>query len=239
MLVSTKRCRITGPGLFRSHHYFPTIPANPSLVLLVLAWIPTVIIATSPGGAASLVGNAYFFTWINTVFVMETFIWFVHDLRKGVHSALQVKEREYKKFQREVILKSRALEAKRLAAGSWQNEAQDDIELDVVQPTATMMAVLSSSPAHPVFALTRQPAEDNDDAPEGDEMQQHPASPNMASKDGTQRRTNVRLRGPVGLVDSDGLDDGILSDKDKSPAGSTVFFEANTSMDDDAVDPVR
>jgi hypothetical protein len=250
--------------------FFPLIffalplPSPPhSLVLLVLAWIPTVIIATSPGGAASLVGNAYFCTWINTVFVMETFIWFVHDLRKGVHSALQVKEREYQKFQQQVLSKSRALEAKRLASGSWgqnssihhnDDEAQDDIiELDyaatVVQlPTATMMAVLALPPPthnyhhHPVFDLSRpqqhQPAPDNESSLQHHhhQQQQQPASPNMVSKDGTPRHTNIRrYRGPVGL-DRDGLDDdGLLSDKDmmSSPQGSTVFFEAD--MDDDDV----
>jgi hypothetical protein len=38
---------------------------------LCVAWIPTVIVATTPGGAASLTGNAYFFTWILVVFLFE------------------------------------------------------------------------------------------------------------------------------------------------------------------------
>ena len=170
---------------------------------------------------------------------METFIWFVHDLRKGVHSALQVKEREYQKFQEEVLQKSRALEAKRLAAGTWQNEAQDDIELDVVQPTATMMAALATPPPHPVFDMTRpqqqSPELPGHDMPEKQQLpQQRATSPNMASNDGTLRHTNFPLRGPVGL-DSDDLDDERLFSDKKSPQGSTVFFEAN--VDDDDVDP--
>ena len=38
---------------------------------LCVAWIPTVIVATTPGGAASLTGNAYFFTWLLVVFLFE------------------------------------------------------------------------------------------------------------------------------------------------------------------------
>jgi hypothetical protein len=41
------------------------------LVTLCVAWIPTVIVATTPGGAASLAGNAYFFTWLLVVFLFE------------------------------------------------------------------------------------------------------------------------------------------------------------------------
>ncbi|CAB9511524.1 expressed unknown protein [Seminavis robusta] len=194
------------------------------LVLLVLAWIPTVIISTSPGGAASLVGNAYFCTWINTVFIMETFIWFLHDLRKGVHSALQVKEREYQKRQQEVMQKSRALEGKRMAAGSWQNDAVDDIELDEVQPTPTMQAVMPPLPTHPVFDLS------SSQTPPPQEERLAATSPNVASND-TYRRGNVRLRGTdldddlddVGEDDLPGDDDN----NERTPRGSTVFFEAD------------
>lgn len=40
-------------------------------LLLSLAWIPSVGVATTPGGMASLIGNAFFFTWILVVFVFE------------------------------------------------------------------------------------------------------------------------------------------------------------------------
>ena len=48
------------------------------LLLLVLAWIPTVLIVTTPGGAASMIGNAYFFTWLLVIFIIETAVWHVH-----------------------------------------------------------------------------------------------------------------------------------------------------------------
>ena len=79
------------------------------LVLLSLGWIPSVIVATTPGGFASLVGNAYFFTWATTVFVMETLLWFIHDYRQAVHTALLQKEREYKRHQQQVLQKSRQI----------------------------------------------------------------------------------------------------------------------------------
>jgi hypothetical protein len=79
------------------------------LAMLSLGWIPSVIVATTPGGFASLVGNAYFFTWMTTVFVMETFLWFIHDFRASVHTALQEKEKEYKRHQQQVLAKSQAI----------------------------------------------------------------------------------------------------------------------------------
>lgn len=88
---------------------FETIVEGFILSVLVLTWIPTVVIATSPGGAASLVGNAYFFTWATSVFVIETFIWFVHDLRQNVHLILKGKENEYKWKQFQVLDQSREM----------------------------------------------------------------------------------------------------------------------------------
>jgi hypothetical protein len=81
------------------------------LLLLTAAWIPSVIVATTPGGFASLVGNAYFWTWATTVFVMETFLWFIHDFRGRVHKALVEKEKEYQKHQQEVLTKSKLMAA--------------------------------------------------------------------------------------------------------------------------------
>lgn len=77
------------------------------LLVLVLVWIPSVIVATTPGGVASLVGNSYFFTWATTVFVMETAVWWVHDWRKRIHEQLQEQQDEYLKIQQEVLAKSR------------------------------------------------------------------------------------------------------------------------------------
>jgi nucleotide-binding universal stress UspA family protein len=78
------------------------------LLLLVIGWIPSVMVATTPGGIASLVGNAYFFTWATTVFVMETFVWWIHDWRRRIHLILQQQQTEYEKIQEKVQKKSEA-----------------------------------------------------------------------------------------------------------------------------------
>jgi hypothetical protein len=88
---------------------------------LVLAWIPTVLIATTPRGAASLIGNAYFFTWIMTIFVFEGFIWYIHDKRKETHYALKEKEDEYHQRQRKVLEQTRAIQRK-------HEEGEDEME---------------------------------------------------------------------------------------------------------------
>lgn len=77
---------------------------------LAAAWIPTVMVATTPRGAASLIGNAYFTTWLLTIFVLEGLIWFIHDKRKETHRALKQKEAEYKRQQRKVLEKARAIQ---------------------------------------------------------------------------------------------------------------------------------
>ena len=77
------------------------------LLLLSIGWIPSVIVATTPGGFASLVGNAYFFTWLTTVLVMETSLWFIHDFRGSIHKALEEKEQEYREHQQRVLERSR------------------------------------------------------------------------------------------------------------------------------------
>jgi hypothetical protein len=78
--------------------------------VITLMWIPTVMMATAPGGAASLIGNAYFFTWLLVVFVFEGVVWLIHDLRKEQHLELKKKEAEYKRRQRKVLEKTIALQ---------------------------------------------------------------------------------------------------------------------------------
>jgi len=87
-----------------------TILEGVVLCLLVLTWIPSVIVATTPGGVASLVGNAYFFTWLGTTFVIETAVWWIHDWRKSIQSMLEQQEEDYRKIQKEVLEASLAVE---------------------------------------------------------------------------------------------------------------------------------
>lgn len=79
---------------------------------LIVAWIPTVMIATTPRVAASLIGNAYFFTWLLTIFVFEGFIWYIHDKRKETHYALKEKEEEYRQKQQKVLEQTKAIQRK-------------------------------------------------------------------------------------------------------------------------------
>jgi len=73
-----------------------------TFLFLVIAWIPTVMVATTPGGPASLIGNAYFFTWMMVIFVLEGMVWFVHDVRQNLHRVLKEKEEEYRNHQQAV-----------------------------------------------------------------------------------------------------------------------------------------
>jgi len=217
------------------------------LVLLVALWIPTVIVATCPGGGASLVGNAYFFTWITTIFVMETFIWYVHDLRRGVHSALQAKEREYRKRQQEVLEKSRALESKRqmLQVLNDGNDLDDDeiIQLDSpVRPSAVDM--ISPSHKHPVFGLLdASPARNNNNkssSSSSNDINTPNYDRNSPQTDRRQKRMNRRLDSEV----DENEDDDELSILDPpetlrpgmsdtgSPGESMVFFDAQEELND-------
>lgn len=91
-----------------------------TLLLLVLFWVPVVILATTPGGSASLVGNAYFFTWFTTVVVIETFVWWIRDWRKGIHDVVRMQEEEYHRAQREALRKHK--QAKKAAEAEAKDE---------------------------------------------------------------------------------------------------------------------
>ena len=83
-----------------------TILEGVILLILALAWIPSVIVATTAGGIASLVGNSYFFTWFETISVLETSVWWVHDKRMNTARLLKQQEDEYHKIQQQVLAKS-------------------------------------------------------------------------------------------------------------------------------------
>jgi hypothetical protein len=80
------------------------------LELLVLAWVPTVMLATAPGGAASLIGNSYFCTWSLMVVLLETCVWYVHDLRQEFHDALRDQPRAYQNQQRRVFMETKQIQ---------------------------------------------------------------------------------------------------------------------------------
>lgn len=82
------------------------------LVGLTFAWIATVMIATTPQGAASLIGNSYFFTWSMSIFVFEGFIWYIHDKRKATYEALKEKHDEYRQRQQKNLAQATELQRK-------------------------------------------------------------------------------------------------------------------------------
>jgi len=101
--------RETKPGIEKNtKSEFETVLEGVVLLFLVMTWIPSVIVATTPGGVASYVGNAYFFTWASTVFVMETSVWWIHDWRKRIHTLILEQEEEYTNIQEQVKEASRA-----------------------------------------------------------------------------------------------------------------------------------
>lgn len=93
--------------------------------ILCVAWVPTVIIATTPGGAASLTGNAYFFTWLLVVFLFEGLVWWIHDYRLEIHHELKKKAMEYKQRQKEVLETTMKLHQQRLAEVKAASEGAD------------------------------------------------------------------------------------------------------------------
>ena len=227
------------------------------LAILVCLWIPTVIVATTPGGGASFVGNAYFFTWVTTIFVMETFIWFVHDLRKGVHSALQVKEREYHKRQQEVLEKSRALERKRALQGGGSGGGLDELDIDdMVVDQSVMRHMRPTLPAHqqplnnhPVFDLSGGEGAHNNDKP-------HDGEPAIETPAAT-RHPKTRGWRFWGSDNYSGSDDDVDVNQNSvigpprrrpsrsdagSPEGSSVFFDTQMSVeereDEQDIDPI-
>lgn len=74
---------------------------------LAIAWIPTVMVATTPGGPASLIGNAYFSTWLLVIFVFEGLVWFIHDMRQRIHKSLKEKQEEYRTKQQQILEEAR------------------------------------------------------------------------------------------------------------------------------------
>jgi hypothetical protein len=97
-----------------------------ALLLLTVGWIPSVIVATTPGGFASYIGNAYFFTWATAVLVLETTMWFIHDSRGGVRQMILQKEQEYRQHQKDVLEATRKLQRE----ASYQREEEFEGRLD-------------------------------------------------------------------------------------------------------------
>jgi hypothetical protein len=108
-------------GKIESKSKAETIVEGICFLVITLMWIPTVMIATTPGGAASLIGNAYFFTWLLVVVVFEGVVWYIHDIRKEQHQSLRLKEAEYRKRQQRVLDQTLALQNQHLS--DWDDRA--------------------------------------------------------------------------------------------------------------------
>lgn len=90
-----------------------TVIEGVAFCVITVAWIPTVIMATTPRGAASLIGNSYFFTWAMAIVVVEGLVWFIHDKRQETYRALREKQREYERRQDRVAAQTEAIIAER------------------------------------------------------------------------------------------------------------------------------
>jgi hypothetical protein len=121
-----------------------------SLLLLTLAWIPSVIVATTPGGLASYIGNTYFFTWATTVLVLQTTMWFIRDWRGGVHATIMQKEQEYRQHQQDVLEATRKLHLETMSQQNQDNgEEQDQRDSDY----QTMRTERKDTDDAPIFGL--------------------------------------------------------------------------------------
>lgn len=99
-------------GTITKKTYTETVIEGVAFFVLTIAWIPTVMMATTPRGAASLIGNSYFFTWAVAIVVVEGFIWFIHDKRQEAYQALTRKQQEYRRRQDRVEAQTNAIIAK-------------------------------------------------------------------------------------------------------------------------------
>lgn len=98
--------------------------------VLALAWIPSVCVATTPGGIASLIGNAYFSTWLLVVFLFEGLVWWIHDYRVEIHQALREKANEYKQHQRQVLEQTNNILGRRDEEENRRRRADEDDDSD-------------------------------------------------------------------------------------------------------------
>ena len=122
--VLAEICRQTKPdGSNEEKSRAENLAEGVSLLGLILAWIPSIIWVTAPDGAASLVGNSYFSSWLLVIFVAETGVWFVHDLRERIHESLEQKQHEYREKQRQVIEKARAIQQHKTESTPQQHES--------------------------------------------------------------------------------------------------------------------
>ena len=102
------------------------------LLVLMVGWVPAILIATTPGGPASLIGNAYFFSWCLAIFIAETGVWFVHDLREEIHKTLKERNHEYHEKQRQVLAKNAEIQRRETGLASVSVRASSTEFFDAV-----------------------------------------------------------------------------------------------------------
>jgi hypothetical protein len=125
------------------------------LFLLVVFWIPTVTVATIPGGAASLMGNAYFFTWACSIMVIDTCVWWIRDWRRSIHDAFQRQEDQYRRAKLEILQREEQKLRKRRLERELSKLQQQQQERSASTSTKTLSAI-----TYPLRALTSQDAND-------------------------------------------------------------------------------
>uniref|UniRef100_A0A7S2UAY0 Uncharacterized protein n=1 Tax=Attheya septentrionalis TaxID=420275 RepID=A0A7S2UAY0_9STRA len=125
------------------------------LFLLVIFWIPTVTVATIPGGAASLWGNAYFFTWACSIMVIDTCVWWIRDWRRSIHDAFQRQEDQYRRAKLEILQREEQKLRQRRQQVELAKLQQQQQERSAATSTGTLSAI-----TYPLRALTSQDAND-------------------------------------------------------------------------------
>lgn len=196
---------------------FETYAEGISLLLLTIGWVPSVIVATTPGGFAAYIGNAYFFTWATTVLVLETTMWFVHDSRGGVHATILQKEEEYRQHQQDVLEATRKLQmgAMQQREEEGQRDRKDNDWLKRVGSKER-----GEMEDAPIFA---ENAEVSDEAPVSFAGIKEAIIPPREARENEENTTGYEMRNS--LNDDDALDDTIRQERRMREANMRAYFD--------------
>jgi hypothetical protein len=180
---------------------------------LTIGWVPSVIVATTPGGIAAYIGNAYFFTWATTVLVLETTMWFVHDSRGGVHATILQKEEEYRQHQQDVLEATRKLQMG--AMQQREEEVEDQRWLNRVGSKERR-----GMEDAPIFA---EDAEVSGEAPISFSGIKETTIPPPEARENEETTTGFEMRNTTD--DDDALDDTIRQERRMREANKRAYFD--------------
>jgi hypothetical protein len=111
------------------------------------------------------VGNAYFFSWILVVFIVETGVWFVQNLRSAMHASLRRRNEEYHERQAQVLAKTRVIQAQKV---KQQKRAQKQQARQRANSSGGSSMEATSLSGHDNPSFPGHHDKDNDDDSESD-----------------------------------------------------------------------